>query len=141
MNDKHNLGDLSKALSNIDRKVRKAILYLNNFGYATFTSCEGHDNDGLPRFGILYDDFKKVKNFIEYLENLNFNIWYEVSNRWIDDYYKDSEIDYSDQENISYVNSNLNVNYSKLYFITVKFKNLDDLYSVVDILIKNDQLL
>jgi hypothetical protein len=123
-NDKR-LGKLHNVLTLIDQKVRYIVLELNQHKYITFTSCEGHSDTELPKIGILCKDLAYAINLIHYLETLDLNVWYELSNRWLCT--NGSEINTSDKINRETVLSELELNWSSCYFLIMKTKTLDDL--------------
>lgn len=130
------LGRLHEIIRLLDKGVRNIVLQLNQAGYVTFTSCEGHEGDpGLPRVGILCPDLAYAEKLIRYVEQSKINIWYELSNKWLATKEEESEIDRSDQENINNVLSALHLDWNTCYFLTLKVKTLDDLKAMTQELI------
>lgn len=122
------LGRLHEVIKLLDKGVRNIVLQLNQAGYVTFTSCEGHEGDpGLPRVGILCPDLTYATKLIHYVEQSKINIWYELSNKWLATKEEESEIDRSDEENIKNVLGALYLDWDTCYFLTLKVKTLDDL--------------
>ena len=122
------LGKLHDVISLMDKNIRSTVLKLNLSGFITFTSCEGHSSTELPRYGIICKDLQYACNLIYFIESLHKNIWYELSNRWIADSKKDeSEINVSDEKNISDVSRALGLKFEHIYFLTIKAKTLPEL--------------
>ena len=129
------LGHLHDVLPLMDKGVRYLVLLLNQAGYVTFTSCEGHSSTELPRIGILCPDLDYVANIISYVEQSKLNIWYELSNRWLATKEEESEIDRSDEENIHDVLAALRLDWPRCYFLTLKVKTLNDLKKMTEELV------
>lgn len=123
-NDKR-LGKLHDVLSLIDPKVRHIVLELNQHNYVTFTSCEGHGTTEFPKVGILCKDLTYATSLIQYIETLDLNVWYELSNRWL--YINGSEMNASDEENRKTVLSELELDWDSCYFLVLVTRTLDDL--------------
>ncbi len=134
MQNNRRLGKLHDIFCLIEPGVRYIVLELNQHDYITFTSCEGHNDDRLPKVGILCNNLKYATDLICYIQTLNLNVWYTLSNRWICT--DGSEINTSDETNRKMVTSDLDINWNSCYFLTLITKTLDDLKTLSKLLCK-----
>ena len=63
---------------NLEPGVKEAVLKLNEKGYLTFTSCQGHDDSKYRYIGVLFNTVEQKRQFISEVDNLWCDIhWYD----------------------------------------------------------------
>lgn len=64
--------------NNLEPGVKEAVLALNERGYLTFTSCQGHDDSKHRYIGVLFNTKEQKANFIKEVNSLGCDTyWYD----------------------------------------------------------------
>lgn len=129
-------GTLREMLSLMDAGVRSSVFKLNQAGFVTFSSCDGHEGKATPHIDILCRTEKDVFDVIHFIEDCPLDPWYTLSNRFYDNSVSGGEMSVSSEDNIKRITFDLQLDWDKCYFLVIKFEALDELKQFVDLIVR-----